>query len=277
MKTKQNKWLILMVGLALLAIAGVCDYLTGPEIDFALFFLIPVSLVTFYIGPRSGFMMAFLSGIVNLVADLAWGKVFLPWYIPFWSAVTHTLTYLIVALILNRLAAAWRREHILAMTDYVTGVSNTRYFDTVLAQVSHQARQSLTVIFLDVDNFKRINDTYGHLMGNEILGILAATIQESLRASDVVGRVGGDEFACLLMGACQAEAVEVVTRLQLMLTDKMKQNGWPVTFSIGVLFCEDTPALPEDALQQADSLMYEAKNNGKNQVRFGIYNCQSSP
>jgi diguanylate cyclase (GGDEF)-like protein len=272
MKFKQNKWLVLIIGLAFLAIAGICDYLTGPEIDFALFFLIPVSLVTFYIGPKTGFTMAILSGMVNLLADLSWGKIILPWYIPLWSAVTHTLTYLVVALILDRLAAAWRREHILAMTDYVTGVSNARHFDAVLAQVSQLTPQSLTVIFLDVDNFKRVNDTYGHLTGNEILAILAETIQASLRASDVVGRVGGDEFACLLMGVCQAEAVEVVTRLQSTLVDKMKQNGWPVTFSIGALFCEDTPALPENALQQADSLMYEAKNNGKNQVRFGIYN-----
>jgi diguanylate cyclase (GGDEF)-like protein len=126
----------------------------------------------------------------------------------------------------------------------------------------------LTVAFVDVDNFKVINDRFGHVTGDKILGIIASTIQRHLRKTDIVARVGGDEFATLLPDVGEEAAKIVVPKMQRKLLDEMWLNNWPVTFSIGVVTCVTPPNSVDEILNMADKLMYSVKNSGKNDIQY---------
>jgi diguanylate cyclase (GGDEF)-like protein len=123
---------------------------------------------------------------------------------------------------------------------------------------------------MDIDNFKIINDRYGHQTGDVLLVWVAKTIRKNLRATDYVARVGGDEFA-LLLPETGAEAGQfVLYKLQRMLLDLMQKNNWPVTFSIGAATFVAEPESLDQMIQSADDLMYSAKRNGKNRIAQAV-------
>ena len=181
---------------------------------------------------------------------------------------------------LARFKTAFRREQALARIDHLTGIANSRQFDHVLENILKRAVhdfQPITIAFIDLDHFKQINDLKAHRVGNKVLSIVAQTIRAHLRVQDVVGRVGGDEFACVMPGASEDDAVIIMTRIQQALKDKMQEHQWAVTFSAGVLCCNEIPRSADEALHQADDLMYHAKNNGRDRVSFGSYSPSAFP
>ena len=106
----------------------------------------------------------------------------------------------------------------------------------------------------------------GHLAGDELLAEVAATLRNNLRATDLPARLGGDEFAILLPETGHDEAGTVIARLREKLLARMKERGWPVTFSIGVAVFSDPPEQVDELVRAADGLMYEVKRNGKDAI-----------
>ena len=156
-----------------------------------------------------------------------------------------------------------------ARTDALTGLLNRRVFDPMLVRLLTDARRSgreLSVLMIDADHFKRINDIYGHPVGDQVLRMLADTLRERLRASDIIARFGGEEFAVLLPETPSSKA-----RLRAQsLVDRMAGHADPVwgvvTVSIGVSSCGDGMTPPEELLRQADEALYQAKAEGRNRV-----------
>jgi diguanylate cyclase (GGDEF)-like protein len=126
----------------------------------------------------------------------------------------------------------------------------------------------ITLVYVDVDNFKLVNDLFGHRIGDEVLRCIATELKSQLRITDTVARLGGDEFVMLLPSTRQAEARMVVSKVYAHLTETMMQKKWPVTFSMGVVTCEFSPYSAEQLVNMADELMYEVKNSTKNNIRF---------
>ncbi|KPK39014.1 MAG: hypothetical protein AMJ69_06880 [Gammaproteobacteria bacterium SG8_47] len=165
----------------------------------------------------------------------------------------------------------------LGLIDPLTGVHNRRYFDQRLHEEvvrGQRLQQPLSCLFLDLDHFKCINDTYGHHLGDVVLQEVAATIRSQLRGSDTLGRLGGEEFAALLSQADAATAVEIAERIRhrvaaLSLADA---DGLNVTLSIGVSTLEQQPRgadpllIAKRFLERADQALYRAKDNGRNRV-----------
>lgn len=165
------------------------------------------------------------------------------------------------------------------LTDTLTAINNRRFFDQRLKEEMDVARRSLTPLscmLLDVDHFKRVNDTYGHQIGDQVLREVAALIRAQLRGSDVLSRYGGEEFAAVLAKTESATAAEVAERIRRNIADHAfaLPNGehFHVTISIGV-----ATYLPTDAdrdvkpngealVGQADRCLYEAKGSGRNRV-----------
>lgn len=155
--------------------------------------------------------------------------------------------------------------------DQLTGVLNRRGFDeAIIKEISRSKRNDskLSIAFLDIDNFKKLNDSFGHHVGDEALQLLAKTIQSTVRPTDVVSRFGGEEFVILLPDTDIEQAVSTVMRLQRALTKQffMANNERQlITFSAGVaLFNKyETDAA---VLSRADQAMYLAKKSGKNRV-----------
>jgi diguanylate cyclase (GGDEF)-like protein len=128
-------------------------------------------------------------------------------------------------------------------------------------------RHPFSVAYLDFDNFKFINDTLGHSVGDDLIRVVVETLNHELRKTDQAARLGGDEFAILMPETDGKIAPQVMERMCSKLLDSMKGNNWPVTFSIGLATFNKPPNSVDDMIKAADSLMYEAKNNGKNRVK----------
>ncbi|MEA3643381.1 MAG: sensor domain-containing diguanylate cyclase [Lamprobacter sp.] len=157
-----------------------------------------------------------------------------------------------------------------AQRDGLTGAFNRDFFDTLLeheyARATRQ-RQPVSLLLLDIDHFKSINDTYGHLMGDEVLKAVVIHVQEQLRGTDVLTRWGGEEFALLLPGTTLEGAQTLAETLRASIASKpLGADLPPITVSLGVAQF-DIDGNDQDAFQRADEALYAAKEDGRNRVR----------
>jgi diguanylate cyclase (GGDEF)-like protein/PAS domain S-box-containing protein len=164
-------------------------------------------------------------------------------------------------------------ERALALTDHLTGLANRRSFveelETDILELRDHGWQ-FAVCFIDLDDFKHINDTQGHEVGDKVLQHVASVVKNGCRGSDLVARVGGDEFATIHPGATLEDALHVLERVRERLMHELADHNWPVTLSMGVCHCGDASMSYDVAsiLRAADAAMYEAKQQGKNQIKI---------
>jgi len=218
------------LGLGLLLLGGIAflDYSTGVEYSFSWFYLLPISLISWTISERFGLVFAILSSGVWIAVDLWSSNRAVNLFAYVWNA-TARLGFFLLPVFIIRLNRAMQHERILARTDFLTGVLNTRYFRE-LAQMevnrSFRYKRTFTIAFIDVDNFKTINDTFGHATGDTVLRVIATNIKMHLRKTDMVARVGGDEFVVLLTETGQQTAPIAFSKMQRALAKEMEENGW---------------------------------------------------
>jgi diguanylate cyclase (GGDEF)-like protein len=162
-----------------------------------------------------------------------------------------------------------RRLRVLALTDELTGVANRRRIELVAQEairIADAEGQPLSVIALDIDHFKRINDTFGHLVGDEALARVAAACQQALRHHDALGRTGGEEFLVVLPDTALDAAVQVGERLRANVA-ALAWDGAPdlqVTVSLGIAQLRPDDAGLREVLRRADAALYRAKAAGRN-------------
>ncbi len=176
--------------------------------------------------------------------------------------------------------AALEQEKRLSRIDPLTGLANRRaFYEGAEVERARSVRyvRNLSMAYIDLDNFKHVNDQFGHEMGDQLLVVVANILRSGLRQSDMAARLGGDEFAVILpetdhLGACRA-----TSKLHELLTQAMQDNDWPVTFSMGVVTFESLPATTEEMIQKADELMYTVKHSGKNRIATSIFQATASP
>ena len=162
----------------------------------------------------------------------------------------------------------------LAMQDALTGVSNRRHFTAIAERDTALARRHrwpLSVLMIDIDHFKEVNDTHGHAVGDEVLRVLAGVFQSALRTTDHLGRFGGEEFVVLLPDTALDGAATTAERLRTAVaaTAFTGRDGEPFACTISIGLTEWNPADSsiEDALKRADAALYDAKHAGRNAVR----------
>jgi diguanylate cyclase (GGDEF)-like protein len=165
----------------------------------------------------------------------------------------------------------------LAFTDALTGLYNRRHLFLLADREFQRARRyqlPLSAMMLDIDEFKRVNDTYGHVIGDQVLQRVADCCRKELRGVDVIGRYGGDEFVALLPETGLSAACQVAERLRKTIAERVldtKTGRVTVTVSLGVAVLDDEHLTPESLLDRADKALYIAKQNGRNRVwsQFG--------
>jgi diguanylate cyclase (GGDEF)-like protein len=268
---EQPKTLLMVCALGLLLLLGIIDYLTREALAVSVFYSIPISLVAWFVGRGWGILVSLLSAMAWVGTDLMLG--YNPHHAPVlsWNATAGLGYFLIVTYALSALKKAWEREKELSRMDSLTGIANGKYFYELAHTEIYRSRRygrPFTLAYLDVDNFKRVNDESGHATGDGLLRLVAATLRNNLRLSDVVGRLGGDEFGILLPETGWEQAETVMNGLQRTLLDTLQKNGWPVTFSIGVITCQNLECTVDEMIRMADALMYSAKNSGKNMIKY---------
>jgi diguanylate cyclase (GGDEF)-like protein len=176
-------------------------------------------------------------------------------------------------------AVSLQRAEAQSVTDDLTGLSNSRYLNAALRREAKRASRSgrpLSLLFLDLDGFKQVNDTHGHQAGSRTLAEAAGVIRGCARETDVVARFGGDEFSLILPDTSQDGAVSVARRIRerLRAACYLTSEGLSIrlTASIGVATLPDVAASAEELLKAADTAMYRVKASGKD----GIYIATAS-
>lgn len=177
----------------------------------------------------------------------------------------------------ERLRSTYEISLSMALTDSLTGLYNRRYFEVhlqKLLQKNETSRKSLGIVMVDIDHFKKVNDTYGHAVGDEILKEFSDRLQDKLRGFDMVARLGGEEFVALLPDVSDEMAHVVAERLRSAISDKpftckVPEGSLSITASLGgTIVPKGTVANPETVMKEADDALYKAKHDGRNACFF---------
>jgi diguanylate cyclase (GGDEF)-like protein/PAS domain S-box-containing protein len=161
----------------------------------------------------------------------------------------------------------------MASTDVLTGINNRRYFLEMCEREIHRAQRydhDLSLIMLDIDHFKQINDTYGHSIGDEAIRDMTRICQDNMRTTDIIGRLGGEEFALLLPETDTIGAWQIAQRIRTHAESHTFNTGGTevgrFTVSLGITGIDKDDETPDDLLKRADIALYDAKKSGRNRV-----------
>ena len=266
-----RRFLWFMLALALVVALGLLDQLETHYLSLLIFYLIPIGLATWFIGQRAGFVILGMSLFAWISDDIVSSYSYLRPVVPYWDIASKAIFCVFFIRLLYVLKISLKREKDFARIDYLTGIANRRhFFELSVREISRGNRYNrpTTLAYLDLDNFKAINDTFGHKAGDKLLTVVAETIESSIRVSDIAARVGGDEFTVLFPETGAVASKIVMERVQRNIQEAMEQYKWPVTLSIGVVTCSRKTCSFDALMSLADSVMYAAKKVGKNAIRY---------
>ena len=256
-----------IIALVLAAVITIADYLTGPYLAFATFYLVPVAIMAWY-APRvralvfsvlvtlaSVVVRSLNPGVVGSAIELA-------------NGVLRLVLFVFAVLLIEAEHSARVRVLKLSTTDALTGTLNRRAFTELgRDRLLHAARRGtpVTLVYLDLDDLKSRNDRFGHDAGDGMITAFADAMKRTFRAIDLVTRIGGDEFCCLLTDTDEDEAQTVLARFGEVVS---QVEPVPMSASIGAVTIVPTAETTiADLIHEADVLMYQAKLAGKGQHR----------
>jgi diguanylate cyclase (GGDEF)-like protein len=182
--------------------------------------------------------------------------------------------FVIVSFLLAEVRRAHTREAAFARTDALTGLANSRsFYEAVDRELSRCRRykRSFSLTYIDLDDFKEVNDTAGHTAGDALLVAMAMALRQVVRDVDTAARLGGDEFAVLLPETDEQGATAAARKMHRALEATATQLGHRVGASIGVVTCPTPPRNRDELLHLADELMYSVKRGAKNAVACSVY------
>ena len=260
-------WITFLVALFVL---GIFRVWTNAEYALASIVIIPIVLVAWEGGFRQGTVAAVLAASMWIVSDLHTEEGSNVVGVAILNGVVRLLTYCFVAYLVARVRTLLRRESELAMRDPLTGLMNRRAFLEAGAAESSRSQRyghSVAVIFLDLDNFKTLNDSQGHDAGDAALKAVAVEVKRVLRLTDSAARLGGDEFAFILPQVDKGSANDAGRKVAAALAVALAPFP-PVTASIGIAWFEQANGPFSEMLKEADSLMYVMKQEGKSGIRI---------
>lgn len=287
-KEHYKKWFLISISSSVLAIVIVAAIFTKTLITFKYIYDITS------IGLAASLLLWFLYSLLNkddseehyiflastlmmlIIAISDTLLLFIVGGVVSTSIITHVMVFIFI--LVNLMNIDMHRRNVLissesrqrshfykqSITDYLTGVFNKKY----ILQVLKKESSALTIAMLDLDNFKYINDTYGHQGGDYILEHVAAKMREEFRDTDIIGRYGGDEFIVILIGCSERKAFDIMNRFRMHLEmDKFEydRNEIKLTTSVGIAFTRENPDV-EKLIKNADQALYRAKDSGRNRV-----------
>jgi diguanylate cyclase (GGDEF)-like protein len=267
----RNAVLLLLSSFLVLGWAWV-DFEMGTEVALSVFYLVPIVLCAWFVHESAGAAMSLLSGAIAAYdTEVLSGLIYRNVWVGIWASVSRLIFFLVAVWLVGRLRRNLGSIRQMAMTDSLTGAYNARAFIDFLQKEMERSRRykrPISLMYLDLDNFKTINDTFGHQIGNSVLENVAATLKASVRLTDMVARLGGDEFAVLLPETAEEAARAIAARAEENMIREMKAHRWPLTFSAGVAVCREDYCTADELIRVADDLMYQVKRSGKNGILF---------
>ncbi|WP_448549665.1 GGDEF domain-containing protein [Thalassotalea fusca] len=259
--------------LVVLFIVAVAISLNSIDIVEPLFIL-PIVIVSWYGGRTAGFSLVALIVTLSLFVKHSILEISFLYPGAIFHLIFHVISYLLIAILVINFRDSHNEESLLASTDGLTGLLNTRSFSIELANEilrSIRYEHIFSLAYIDIDNFKHINDSIGHQEGDKLLTVVSRCLSSSLRKTDIVARLGGDEFAVIFPETGQQEVKSAFANASNALKRKMKNNKWSVSFSVGIVTFEKLPTDIKEAIKISDELMYTVKKNKKNDVAFQVW------
>jgi diguanylate cyclase (GGDEF)-like protein len=260
---------MLALTLGVVVVSGYLDYVGGMALSLPLIHLVPLTLAAWFGGRRIGYMFAFLSAAV-----LAWVTVAnLPpassRLVASVNVVIELLVYLFIAYLVSGSREIRDRLEERARTDPLTGIANSRAFLELADVELERARRyghPCTLAYMDLDNFKLVNDTLGHQAGDRLLQSVALALRSHCRKVDLVARMGGDEFAVLLPETDGAGSEAFSKKIQQAIREILQKWHPSLTVSVGIVSCNTMPENMDKLIQMADSAMYQVKSDQKDGI-----------
>jgi diguanylate cyclase (GGDEF)-like protein len=257
----MSPWAKRILAPLLLLLIALLDYRVSGE--FSIFYLVPVVFAAEAISFGAAEVMALLCattwGFLDVVATA--GPV--DFFAVLWNALIRLSFFILAALLIERNRKANIQAHVFASTDSLTGTANARVFTEELERtIARQRRQHVpfTLVYLDLDHFKDVNDGFGHPEGDAVLLRIAEDIRGEIRSTDMLARLGGDEFGLLMPETSGAQAKLVLQRIRALLQYQTELNhGAGATF--GAVTFQIPPTDASEAIATADHLMYRGKHH----------------
>ena len=266
---EQPKPILFAIGLALVVLAGFIDYLTGQDLSFLLFYLIPVYFFIWFMTRRRGVFVSILCSLIWIFENVTDKIQAFHSYVSYLDMSIELVFFFLVTYLLCALKEARGVNEELSRIDSLTGVMNrAAFYDLAGREIGRLERykRPFTVANVDIDNLKMVNYKFGYQAGDRLLHSVADTIKMNLRKVDFISRFGGDEFAILLPETAAEPAQVVLSRIRNVLLNNMDKNLWPVTFSFGTVTFLKAPASVENMMKKVVTVMYTAKDSGKNTI-----------
>lgn len=257
---------------------GLYDYLTHEQAAVSVLYFPLISIACWVVGLRSAVALSLLACVLWILDDLfmpnrPWPKGF-----KYWQTAMNFLVYVAFAYMLAKLKITMQWQHRVSRSDELTGLANrAALFEDGRRDLARcrRIRRPLTAVFIDLDEFKQVNDLYGHAEGDRVLRTAATCIRLNTRESDLTARIGGDEFVVIAPEMPYEAAQRYAERLQQCFVAEMGRQGWPVTVSLGVATFNCPPATVDELVKAADDLMYTAKRLQKNSIKHSLIDTES--
>ncbi len=264
-----------VISLLSTALVGYIDHMTGAHISMMIFYSVPVLFSARYCGKIEGLIVATLAAVCWFIVNLFYRHPEGSNAILTWNALTRLGIFALIAYTVSlqvKLRIALKMETLRADTDRLTGLLNKGAFRERVEEEMNRARRykhPLSLAFIDLDNFKQVNDTGGHACGDLLLQQVSETIASTMRATDITGRIGGDEFTICFPETGEEQARNAINKLIRAFDSMTRNSEWQqVTASIGVVTCMNICDTYDVLLSKTDRLMYIAKEKGKNGAEF---------
>jgi diguanylate cyclase (GGDEF)-like protein len=229
---------VLSAAVLLVAALGAIDYFSEANLSFLVFYLVPVFLVTLRAGLWPGVFASVGATAIWFLANINQFDPRVDAIIPYWNLAETLGVFVFFTYILTALVASIDQEREGARFDSLTRVANRGYFHEVLDREivrSRRYRRTFTLVYMDIDNFKALNDSQGHAAGDALLRTVADILLRGTRHVDTPARLGGDEFALLLPETGYDASRAFLLHLQAQLDEAMKRTGRAVTVTMGAV------------------------------------------
>ena len=266
---RAPRFIVAVAGLAAVCAIWLADRVAPDVFLFGFVYILPVCAVAWWGAPRAAIACAALAAVGLVTNDLT-VRPGAPAIAVAWNEFTRIVTMFAIALLIIYVRASSERVRTqsaetfrMAVTDQLTGLYNRRYLDDQLARVHANAvriQRPYSLLMMDVDEFKLINDTYGHAEGDAALVAFAEDLRSVMRAGDIAVRIGGDEFVVVLPEARASDAESLAKRVQRALSRRTKSQEIR-SVSSGIVEWHEFVE-PDDLLAEADQLVYQSKRVG---------------
>lgn len=251
-------------------LVGLYDYLTQEQCSVSVLYFPLISLACWLVGFRTAVAIAILASALWILDDHVLPDRPMPDVFKYWHSVMNFAVYVAFAYVLSKLKATMVLQHRLGRTDELTGLANrVALFEEGRRDLARCRRSGrpLTAVFIDLDEFKQVNDLYGHAEGDRLLRVAAECLRLNTRETDLTARIGGDEFVVLAPEMGYEAAQRYADRMQRCFLAEMSRHGWPVTVSLGAATFNIPPVTLDEVVKAADDLMYSVKRREKNSVK----------